>query len=133
MSRFDAQHEAAWRLQAEKDAAAFVVGATVYRPKDDRIQSGIVRRVGRCDRPDGNEDAEEGRFPCYRATFLNRPGGREEWASQTFSYRFFATEAEARDKLARDLENRIESAQRDLRRLEALLAAVRAGSPLDTP
>lgn len=132
MSRFDKEHEAAWKRQTEREAEAFVVGATVYRPKYDRIQTGIVRVVGRYDRPDG-ERVEGGRYPCYQATFVNAPGCNPEWVAQTFSYHFFATEAEARRKLARDLENRIEDKQRDLRRLEALLAVVRAGSPLDTP
>jgi hypothetical protein len=132
MSRFDTEHEAAWKRQAEREAEAFVVGATVYRPKYDRIQAGTVRTAGRCNNPDGG-CVEDGRFPYYAASFLNAPGCNPEWVTQTFSYHFFATEAEARGKLVRDIENRIKDEQIQLRRLEALLASVRAGVVLDAP
>lgn len=123
MSRFDKEHEAAWRRAEERDAEMFVVGATVYRPKYDRIQTGIVRTAGRCNHP-AYGPSEGGRLPYYAATFLNAPGCNEEWVAQTFSEHFFATEAEAKRKLARDIESRIEDKRRDILRLEALLASV---------
>jgi len=127
MSRFDKEHEAEWRRAAERDAAMFVVGATVYRVKYDRIQAGIVRAVGRCNDPDAGIQ-EGGSRPYYGAGFLNAPGCNEEWVAQTYARYFFATEAEARRALERELEVRIEDKRRDVRRLEALLASVRAGS-----
>lgn len=138
MSRFDAEHEAEYKAQQARDAAAFTVGATVYRALRDRIETGTLRRVSRARvTPRTEEDEKHGTYPYYVAQFGGNSPFNGDWLGQTYSWEFFASEEEARAELIEQIENRIESKQREFLRevgdLHALRARVRAGVSVTSP
>lgn len=120
MSRAAEEQAERWFVQQEKDDARdFVVGATVYRAAFDRIEEGVVRRVSRCDIPPGgggNVERADGKHPYYVAQF------RSDWVDQTYAWRWFAREEQARADLIRIVGGRIEDKRREIRELEALVA-----------
>jgi hypothetical protein len=120
MSRFDQEHERQEAEQQRKDAAELVVGATVYRARYDRVETGVVRRVSRAKvtSSGGTEEDEHGEYPYYVAQF----GGRGDWDGQTHSWKWFAQKERARRDLARQICNRIEERQREIKRLEGMLS-----------
>jgi hypothetical protein len=107
-----------------ENARDFVIGATVYRANFDRIEEGVVRKVGRCDDPNYGEKAD-GKYPYYLAEFKRGRGAASgDWESQTFSWKWFATRDAARKKLRESIEGRIEDKRHDIRTLEQLLTKV---------
>lgn len=110
----------AFAAQRERDARDFVVGAIVFRVHYETVQPGVVRQVARCKNPDSPTPTLTGEYPYYAAEFGN------EWVAQTYSWRFFALEQDARVALAYRMERNIEDAEARLVRDRAKLAKLRA-------
>ena len=138
MSRFDEAYAREFAAQQERDALDFTVGATVYRARTDRVESGTVRRVGRCNLTSGSDLIErpDGAYPYYVAQFGEDSSFHGDWIGQTYAWKFFATKAGARAELIEDIENHIEAKKREIRALEAKIQALRkegATSPVPAP
>lgn len=117
------------REDAAKDAACahhFVVGATVYRARYDRVETGVVKRVSRCRiRGISPEECDGGEYPYYVAQFGS------DWDAQTYAWRFFWDEAHARHALVEELQRRIAVKRREIQELEALAARTVAAGVSD--
>jgi hypothetical protein len=126
VSRAAEESEARWFAQHKLDCAKhFVVGAQVYRAGWDCIEKGVVRRVVRCRIPKYSGDpieCEDGDHMLYIAQF-GEGHGLGSWVDQTFAYRFFWSEADARRDLLRNLRGRISEKQREIQELNKLVAS----------
>lgn len=130
-AKAEAAH-AAWFAQHSVDCAAhFVVGAKAYRAAWDQVEEGVVQRVSRCTISNNGSatESESGNYPLYVAQF------RHDWVEQTFAWRFFWSEADARKDLVRKLQGRIEENRTEIQKLEKQIAVLTASDvgPLPIP
>lgn len=130
MSRANEERWERWKAQNDIDCARnFVVGAKVWREHYSEIQEGIVVKVSRCRYVSYSSDPQEcadGDKPYYLAKFGGHNQFTGDFVHQTFELNFFSKPEFARYELLEQLEGQIESKQREIVRLQKLMADVTA-------
>lgn len=120
MSRAAEEAHAKWFAQHWIDCEErFVVGATVYRVNWDRVEEGVVRRVERF-----NVTRSDGDHPVYYAQFGGTNCYNGTWVDQTWAWKFFWTEVDARKELVKTLRDRIQGHNYEIKQIEKLIASL---------
>lgn len=109
--------EAAFAAHLEECARVFTVGTTVWAPEYDSIVPGVVKEV----RPAESWEEHPKGSTVYVAEFCTK---RHFWHTQTYAWRFFATEAEARRELHATLRHRVEDLENQITRLRKQITAL---------
>lgn len=124
MSRANDEAHDRWFAQHLIECAGrFVVGAQVYRPKWDGIDTGRVCKVSRCrlDASGRPVESKHGEHVLYIALF-----GTSDYEMQTWAHRFFWDETSARKELIKLLRDRAKEKRCEADKIDELIAQLTA-------